>query len=176
MDMTMLKRCTAVLPQSLILIGSACIILMMLHISADVISRNLLGTPLVATNEIVSRYYMVGLAFLPLAYVEMKGEMINVGVINGLLGKRSRILSDALICLISLVIYGLLVWASWHHAVKAHDKGAFIVTAGTRVATWPAYFFLPMGFFLAAIAHLARFLTQLGGPAPETAGPHGVQL
>lgn len=50
-------------------IAGLSIIVMMMHIVADVTGRYLLGTPISGTTEIVSGYYMVAAVFLPLAYV-----------------------------------------------------------------------------------------------------------
>ena len=47
-------------------IGGAALILMMLHIAADVVARYIFNAPLHGTVEIVSAYYMVAVVFLPL--------------------------------------------------------------------------------------------------------------
>ena len=56
--------------------GGVLVMAMMLHIVADVLSKWLFNFPLDGTLEIVSHYYMVGLIFLPLAFVQQKGSHI----------------------------------------------------------------------------------------------------
>ena len=45
------------------------IMVMMIHISADVAAKYLLNDPIDGTLEIVAAYYMVVIVFFPLAYV-----------------------------------------------------------------------------------------------------------
>ncbi len=59
-------------------IAAAGALVMMLHICAEVVSRNLFGAPIPATVEIVSQYYMVVPAFLPLALLERRRGMVSV--------------------------------------------------------------------------------------------------
>jgi TRAP-type C4-dicarboxylate transport system permease small subunit len=73
--------------QFLALVGAIGVLLMMLHVGADIASRNIFGRPIPATNEIVSRYYMVLIAFLPLAWVEQRRRsMVSVEVLDSVLG------------------------------------------------------------------------------------------
>ncbi|WP_416391404.1 TRAP transporter small permease [Alloalcanivorax xenomutans] len=53
-------------------IGGLAIALMMLHVTADVVGRFVFGTPIPGTITIVSHYYMIVAAFVPLAYAEQK--------------------------------------------------------------------------------------------------------
>ena len=48
------------------------IVAMMLHVIVDVILRNVSNTPIPATYEIVTKYYMIALAFVP--HGEVRGD------------------------------------------------------------------------------------------------------
>ena len=50
-------------------LGALAVVAMMLHISLDVILRNAFRISLDTVPEIVARYYMTALAFLPLAWL-----------------------------------------------------------------------------------------------------------
>src|SRR5690606_40657440 len=85
--LTLLRHLTNVLA----LVGALGVIAMLLHVTADVISRQLFQRPVPATVEIVSRYYMVLISFLPLAWTERRNEMITVDILSGLFrGPRSE--------------------------------------------------------------------------------------
>ena len=52
----------------LLFLGALLMGAMMLHISLDVLSNNLLGRPLVGTNEMVTHYYMAACVFFTAAF------------------------------------------------------------------------------------------------------------
>lgn len=132
--------------------------LMMIHVCADIGARVITGASLPATVEIVSYYYMVLVAFLPLAWVEWKGGMVSVELIEFLLSPRLRRLSDASVALIACVIYAVMAYATWVTAVKNFETGTFVIALQTKIITWPGYFLPTAGFALAALITAIRFL------------------
>ncbi len=161
------------LAQWLALVGAIGILLMMVHVGADILSRNLMGRPIPATNEIVSRYYMVLIGFLPLAWVEQRRGMVAVEVLEWVLGPRGRRVSDLLVALIACGIYAALAWITWQTALSNWRSGSFVVVLNFRLPVWPTYFLLPVGLALAAIVTLVRALEVLTGhtPSPRGTGP-----
>lgn len=159
------------LAQGLALVGAIGIVLMMLHVGADILSRNLMGRPIPATHEIVSRYYMVLIGFLPLAWVERRRGMVAVEVLEWMLGPRGRRFSDLLVALIAFGIYAGLAWVTWHTALSNWRSGSFVTVLNYRLPVWPTYFLLPAGLALAALATLVRALEVLTGYRPDAAAP-----
>jgi TRAP-type C4-dicarboxylate transport system permease small subunit len=148
----------------LAIIGAMAIGALMLHVFADVVLRNVSNKPIPATYEIVTNYYMIALAFIPLAWVERGGGMVQVEVVDAFLSKRLLDWSDRLVALISTVIYGALAWVALESALKNMASGAFVMAQNVRVPIWPAFFLVPLGFGLAALVTAIRMIT----PAPET--------
>ena len=71
------------------LIGSVVLILMALQIVVDVFMRNLVGAGFPATTDLVSKYYMILVSFLPIAYAELQRRHVEAyaaGTDNGNLG------------------------------------------------------------------------------------------
>jgi TRAP-type C4-dicarboxylate transport system permease small subunit len=161
--MDLIDRAAERVAQGLALVGALGLIAMLVHVSADVLSRNLFGRPVPATNEIVSRYWMVGIAFLPLAWVERGRAMISVELVDMLLTERLRRLSDALIAALATAIYGAIAWVTWADAAEAWESGRFVDVLGREVPVWPTYFLVPAGFALAAFVTLARVLAVARG-------------
>lgn len=140
----------------LALIGALAIITLMLHVVTDVVLRNTVNAPIPATYEIVTHYYMIAAAFIPLAWVERGGGMVQVEVIETFLGPRGLYWSDRAVDVISTVIYGALAWVTWLTALKNYDTGVFVLAQSLRVPTWPAYFLVPLGFGLATMTTAIR--------------------
>jgi TRAP-type C4-dicarboxylate transport system permease small subunit len=148
----------------LAIIGALAVGALMMHVFTDVVLRNVSNTPIPATYEIVTNYYMIALAFIPLAWVERGGGMVQVEVIDSFLSRRILGWSDRLVSLISTLIYGTLAWVAMESALKNMATGAFVMAQNVRVPIWPAFFLVPLGFGLAALVTAIRTIA----PAPET--------
>lgn len=140
----------------LALIGALAVVLLMLHVVADIGMRNLRNAPIPATYEVVTHYYMIALAFVPLAWVEKSGGMVQVEVINGALSPRMLVASDFLVAAISAGVYAVLTWVTWQTAMRHTGIGTFVMSNNTMVPTWPAFWLPPLGFALAAVVAAAR--------------------
>lgn len=140
----------------LALLASVGVVLMMIHICADVVLRAISGRPLPATVEIVSRYYMVLIAFLPLAWVERRNGMVSVELLDWALPPLLIRLSDLIVALIGCAIYLVLTWTTWVTAMKNFHTGTFVVALNQQVPVWQSYFLPPLGFALAAAVVLIR--------------------
>ena len=146
----------------LAVIGGLAILTLMVHVFADVVLRNLINQPVPATYEIVTHYYMVALAFVPLAWLERSGGMITVEVTGSLMGPRATWISDKVVAVISTVIYGGLAWVTFEASLDTFAKGTFVMAQSLSIPTWPAYFLPPLGFFLAATVTVTRIFEPFG--------------
>jgi TRAP-type C4-dicarboxylate transport system permease small subunit len=168
--MQFLERAADRVAQGLALVGAIGIAAMLVHIGADVLCRNLLGRPIPATNEIVAGYYMVLIAFLPLAWVERNHGMVTVDLIEAAMSPGMRRLSDLFVALLATALYLVLAWVGWKAAQSRWQIGAFVDVLGYRLPIWPTYFLPPAGFLLAAMVTLLRAVRSVrdllrGGPA-----------
>ena len=80
--------CTSVL-------AGAAVALMMVQVTLDVAMRHLFGSPLPGTLTIVSYYYMVIAAFVPLALAEQRDAHISVEFVTDLMPKGTAEISGA---------------------------------------------------------------------------------
>jgi TRAP-type C4-dicarboxylate transport system permease small subunit len=141
----------------------ACIavILMMTQITVDVAGKYLFNVPIPAT--IVSNYYMVVVAFLPLALAERRNEHISVELVTELLPRRTQRHLHSWVCLYSAIVLAFLAYAGWSEATTKHAIRAFIIEQGQRIPVWPSYYLLPIGCGLMSLMLLYRFLAYLFG-------------
>jgi len=139
---------------SIILAGA-----MMLHVTLDVILSQFIAEPLPGTVEIVSGYYMVGLVFLPLAFVELKNEHIHVDVIHSLLPDRGKTILDVLALALSSVYLGLLTYRTWFDALEKYEVGEYSMGMFS-VALWPGRFFVPIGCAILTAVLLLKLIRR----------------
>ena len=154
------------LTRLLALIGAIAIVVMMLHICLDVAMRNLFRESINVTNAMVARYYMVPLAFLPLAFIEMRGQMVSVELIDPFLPKWLLGLSDVIVYAVATVIYGALTYATYGSMVSNWNRGTMIELGTIPFHTYPSYIFPTVGFALAALVCLVKVLDsarRIGG-------------
>ncbi len=163
--MDTLDRLADRISQTLALIGALGLLALLLHVSAEVVARNLLGRPIPATNQIVSHYYMVLIAFLPLAWVERSRAMISVELIESFLPAPVKRGSDVLVALIACAIYAAIAWVTWGDFTKKYAVGSFVDVLGRRLPIWPTYILPPVGFALASAVTLMRAIRTAGGRA-----------
>ena len=166
----MLSRVLNSLTGVLSCLGMIGILAMMLHIASDVIARNIFGVSVPATLELVTRYYMLMMALLPLAWVEQKRLMIVVEVFSGLLGNIATRMLDVLVAAICFAVYALLAISTWEKAAEQFDVGAYVIALDTQIIVWPGYFALPIGFALAALVCFFRILRLLFSGSATHAG------
>jgi TRAP-type C4-dicarboxylate transport system permease small subunit len=159
-----LRSIVSRLSSGLALVGAAAVVAMLLHVVVYVVMRHVASAPVPATIEIVSYYYMVAIAFLPVAWAERRGDMITVEVFESLFPPAVRRWNAALVSLICFCAYCALTYTTWTVAMREFAAGSFVISLNVALPTWPGYFALPAGFGLAALVSLFQAVdAALGG-------------
>lgn len=162
----------ATIDRVLLAIAGAALVLMMLQICIDVFGNAFFGTPLPLTNAIVTQYWMIAVAYLPLAATEYRRAHVGVDLVVKQLPAGLRRALDTVVQLLCLGIYGALSAQAWQLATERFARNAFLMEQSTRVSTWPSYFIIPVGFGLVAALLALRLAFRLLGrpdPAPHRA-------
>lgn len=137
-------------------IASVIVAVMMLHVSADVFARTVFNHPLIGTTEIVSAYYMVALAFLPIAWISRQRGHIIVELFTSHLPRRKIKVLDAFAGVVTLIYVSLFVWKLLETAIeKTHIREAWEAATGF-VEVWPSRWIVPAGFGFMAIYVLVQ--------------------
>lgn len=142
--------------------GTVILALMILQISLDAFLRTLFSTPLPATVEIVSNYYMVALSFLPIALAERRGRQIEATFIYDALPRPLKVAARMLARGLGVVIYALLTWQTTLDALTKTRIHAYVIAGSHQVPIWPGYWLMPLSFGLLVIA----LLLPAAGPDP----------
>ncbi|MEO9778003.1 MAG: TRAP transporter small permease [Sedimentitalea sp.] len=144
-------------------VGMIAILLMMVQITVDVAGKFLFNTPIPATISMVSSYYMVIAAFVPLALVETRNGHITVEVLTEFFPMRTQYHLYSWTYLLSAGVFGALAYRSWGEAGKAQNSGTFMVEHGIKIITWPSYYLLPIGAGLMTVVLVYRWLVYVTG-------------
>ncbi|WP_280547767.1 TRAP transporter small permease [Halomonas sp. 11-S5] len=147
------------------LLGTISILLMVVHVTLDVILRSTLSVSVPATLEMVTRYYLITLVLLPLAWVEWRKDMIAVEALESLMSPVLIRISDVLVSLLSAGVYSILMVATWAKAMEQFQIGSYVMSLSFPMPVWPTYFVLPLAFGLAAIVCLIRLPLLASGTA-----------
>lgn len=147
-------------------LGGVCILAMMLHINADVLSRAAFGFALPGTLEIASTWYMVGFAFLPIANIQFWRAHLFIELFTRGLGGRTLVLLDLFAYLLTAVFFGTIAWAAGESALRYTAVREAADATFFEVPTWPTRWFVVAGFGGAALVaavqaadEVRRFLT-----------------
>lgn len=143
------------------LIGASAVVLMMVHISIDVVAKYIFGVPMPGTITVVSNYYMIIIAFLPLAFAERRNGHISVEVLTAQMPMSAQRTLNLIGLFLAAAVFGALTWQGWIEAGRSRAVGAFEIEQNTKLLTWPARYLLPLGCGLMCITLLAKLWIAL---------------
>lgn len=144
----------------------AVVILMMLHVCADVAGKYV-SRPIYGTIEVVSAYYMVACVFLPLAYVSARDRHIVVELFTrNLKGHRLRRWKGA-VGIVTFAYVALLAWKTLEEAVERTAGREVWESSGSFIYVFPSRWMLPAGCAAMAAVVLVRLIGDLGPRPPD---------
>lgn len=162
------SRAVDIIDRLFLWIAGAALLLMMLHITVDVVANLVLRAPVALTNAAVTQYYMIAVAYLPLAAAEYRGSHISVDLVVNWMSERVRRLLAHVVQAVALLIYAGLGLQALQLALEKLGRNSFLMEQTTRVTTWPSYFIIPAGFWLVALLLAVRLACRvLGRPEPR---------
>jgi len=161
-----MKKASDTLASALAYIAGLSLVLMMIHVTMDVVLKYFFRQPIPGTAEVVAAYYMIGTVFLPLAYIEVHNRPIMVELFYDRLPKAMHPLLDMVATLLSIGFYAFLAWQSTKIALGALENREYI-DGLVKVVVWPSRFLIPLGLVAACAALLLRLLMLLTGRPTE---------
>jgi TRAP-type C4-dicarboxylate transport system permease small subunit len=161
--MNWIDRLVTFTSRAVALIGGIAVALMMVHVTLDVLFRYVLNRPLTGTLTMVTYYYMILAAFVPLAFVERRKAHISVEVFTAMMPPRVTGLVSVVTALLTMAVMGLLAWRGAEAALRAMSKGLAQVQGDTEILVWPAYFAVPLGAGLMTFVIFWQFVRTLTG-------------
>lgn len=156
-----LDRAIALARGALLALGAAAAGVMMLHITADVLSRYFLNAPFASTIQVVSAYYMVLVSLAPLAYVAHHEGHILVELFTLRLSARAIRRLDAAVGFVVVGYLGLLTWQNTIEALRRTREGEVWEIAGGYLTVWPMRWVVPVSCAVMAAYVLLRSIREL---------------
>lgn len=142
-------------------LGGIAMLLMMVHIVADVVARLVFNHPFNGTMEIVAGYDMVAVIFFPLAFVTHFEGHIRVELFTRGLSPRASAVLDVVV---GAVCLAMLVWFTWQSALSAYNSymsGEQLETAASLVTIWPSRLAIPIGLLVMGIYMACRLIDDI---------------
>lgn len=164
--MTALQRISDAVARAAIYLAAFVIVAMCFHVAASIVMRTVFSSSLNGTVEIVSYYYMVVVAFAPLAWAQRHDEHIAVDVLHGLMSPRVRLATRFAANLISIAMLSFLAWAMIEMALRQTRVGELIETGAVDVPIWPARWIAAAGVAAMIVVLLAQLTRRAAPPAP----------
>jgi len=143
------------------LIGAAAVALMMLHITIDVVSKYVFATPMPGTITVVSNYYMIVVAFLPLAYAERANGHIAVEVLVEHFPNGVQYALNLFAMTFTCVVFAMLTFQGTKEALGDLSAGTFMIEQDIKLLIWPARFLLPVGCGLMTLVVATKIVIAL---------------
>jgi len=156
-----MKRARDCLNMVLTICGGAALVLMMLHISLEMLLRSAFSITIPGTIEFVSFYYMVCAVFFGLALVVLINEQVIVELFLNFLPPRALMIVDAIAALLGSAYAGVIAYGAWLEARSATRFGEMVPVYGFDMPTWPSRWiaFAALAFIvLASLGHAIAFL------------------
>ncbi len=162
-----LERPLRKLGEGLAIAGGVAMVLMMLHIVADVATKYLFNDPIDGTTEIVAAYYMVAVVFLPLAYVTFAEGHLIVELFTARLSGRPLAALVGCAGLVTLLYLLFFIYHTGVEAVRRTREGEAWETSVDLVAVWPSRWFLTVGLAAMALYVLLALVHHFGRRSGE---------
>ena len=138
-------------------------ILMMLHVSADVIARGLFGHSLPAVGEITASYYMIIVAFMPLAFVTYTDTHLSADLFSNMFSQRFKRVQIVLVDLLTIAYLAVIGWQAVASATKRTASNELVQISGGFLPIWPARWLLPIAIFAMILAVVLRLVERRMG-------------
>ncbi len=140
-------------------IGTLAIGALMVLIVADVLGRNFFNAPITGVAEIAGRA-VVAIVFLQVAAAILQKRLTRADfLIRRLQGVSPKgvCLVEALFCIAGMIVFALIVWASWPKLASAWATSEFFGVQGVfTIPTWPFRGITVLGSAAAVLAALYR--------------------
>ena len=128
-------------------LGAFAVVALMLHIIADVFLRYFFNSPLPATIEIVSYWWMILVVFPGLAFTQRRKEHVDVTLLTELMPDKQQAGLRIAARLITMLTVGALGWFGWLAALEQWHRGE-IAMGSITILIWPMRFMVPLGMGL----------------------------
>jgi TRAP-type C4-dicarboxylate transport system permease small subunit len=144
-------------------------VLMMLHVTADVVGRAFFRRPIEGTSEVVAAYYMVLTAYLPWAWVARHDNHIVAGFFKQIGTPASDFWLGVGVKILTILYLGVFAYQTLLQAVRQTRAGEVWLAGTQYLPVWPTRWALPVSAGLMLAYLLLRLISDVarGPDAPR---------
>ena len=139
--------------------GAVALAMMVLLITAQVLSRRVLASPMVIADEL-SGWLLVICTFSALGYALLHGDHIRVTLLSARLPARVQSALQVIGGIVGAAVTALLMWRTAIMAWDSFAGGTFSI-AGSGLPLWPVQVFMPIGFAILLAQMVVHTLDEL---------------
>lgn len=135
----------------------------MLLITADVCSRTFFNHPFQGVSEVVSSCIII-LCFFEIPYCLMKGSHVRSTIIYDKVSPRVKTYIDLVCCIIGLVVFSLILKASFGNLMNAIRINDAELAGTVRISTVPGRFSIVFGSLAMMVEYvllIIRYIIKL---------------
>jgi len=126
---------------------------MVLLVLVQIVLRNFFSIGIMGGAEIV-RHLVLWVAFLGAGLAARDGKHIRIELTQHLLSIRTRRIFEVITSIFSVIVCGILVWASLHFVSVDYRGGGVIAFFNTPI--WILQIIIPIGYAVVALRFCAR--------------------
>lgn len=144
-------------------LASFAVFLIMLLITADVISRLVFNKPFVGVAEIVSSI-IVMVCFWQIPHVAAKHGHVRTTMLYDAVGEKGKIIIDLLAAAIGIIVYSFIIVASMPGLINAINIHEAEIAGSVRISTIPGRFSVIIGsalIILEFVNEICKYIYQL---------------
>jgi TRAP-type C4-dicarboxylate transport system permease small subunit len=142
-------------------VATALLVPMMFLVTADVICRYVLNSPIPAVLETNSNFLMVSVVFFPLGYVHRRKEHVFVVLFTEGFPVRVKLALEIVSILLGFCSFALIGWFGLETAVAATRVKEYIPGV-VNVPIWISQWIIPIGAFAFCVELLLDGLEHVG--------------
>lgn len=157
--MRLLTGITHEMSRVLMFVACVLIVVMAVHVTADVLMKYLFNRPIVGTLEFVSSYYMVVVSFAPLAYAQWHRDHLIVELATQGLSKRTIRIIDGVVYIGCIALLTLYIWHTTLAAIEKTRLGESWQTGFYELPVWPTRWLLPISLAAMGLCMIVQVAT-----------------
>jgi TRAP-type C4-dicarboxylate transport system permease small subunit len=144
-------------------VGEFAIVAMMATVALDVTMRYLFLWSFDAAADIVANYFMVGIAYMPLAEITRDDSHLSARFLTDRMSDRGREILEGFIALVLCVFMAVVTWETAVAAIDMTRQGEMMQGAVMTLPIWPSRWLLPAGSLTMTFYALVVALWKFGG-------------
>jgi TRAP-type C4-dicarboxylate transport system permease small subunit len=136
-------------------------VLMMLHVSIDVIGRSVFNAPLDGTTEIVAAYYMVVIALAPWGWLARNDGHIVAEIFQRLGSERVSFWIEIGAKIVTVAFLSLFCWQTYVKALNTTAQSEAWQAGVHYIPVWPSRWVLPLSGGIMLIYLVLRIFSDI---------------